>query len=118
MSKTDAFAQLREEIDEFASERDWHKFHSPKNLAMALSVEVAELVEIFQWLNQKESYSQENVNQSHLEEEIGDVMIYLSGLCMKFGMNPVEAALKKIAKNRLKYPADKVRGKADSSLLT
>ncbi len=107
------YQQLAGEIDTFVTEREWHGFHSPKNLSMALSVEVAELVEIFQWLSADESRCADTVDLEHLEEEIGDVMIYLSTLCGQFGIDPVEAALKKMAKNRIKYPAELVRARAD-----
>ncbi|HKJ65564.1 MAG TPA: nucleotide pyrophosphohydrolase [Desulfopila sp.] len=109
------YQQLAREIEIFVSEREWHRFHSPKNLSMALSVEVAELVEIFQWLSADESRSAGRIDRVHLEEEIGDVMIYLSMLCGTFDIDPVEAALKKMAKNRKKYPAELVRGSADKS---
>ncbi len=96
----------------FAKERDWEKFHSPKNLAMALSVEVSEVVELFQWLTAEESYNLSPEKLQRLKEEIGDVMIYLTKLSDKFGIDPVEAAKKKIEINEKKYPADLVRGKA------
>lgn len=105
--------ELINELREFAKERDWEQFHSPKNLAMALSVEVAEIVEIFQWLTQEESknLSQEKVEK--VKQEIGDVMIFLTNLADKFGIDPLEAAREKIVMNRLKYPAELVKGKAN-----
>lgn len=71
-------SNLTKQIRAFAGERDWQHFHSPKNLAMALSVEVAEIVEIFQWLTQEQSRNLDDAQKCHLEEEIGDVMIYLT----------------------------------------
>ena len=68
---------LINELREFARERDWEQFHSPKNLAMALSVEVAEIVEIFQWLTQEESKNLGSVKLDKVKQEIGDVMIFL-----------------------------------------
>ncbi|MFO7461992.1 MAG: nucleotide pyrophosphohydrolase [Desulfatiglandales bacterium] len=105
--------ELINELREFAKERDWEQFHSPKNLAMALSVEVSEIVEIFQWLTQEESknLSQEKVEK--VKQEIGDVMIFLTNLADKFGIDPLEAAREKIVMNRLKYPAELVKGKAN-----
>jgi NTP pyrophosphatase (non-canonical NTP hydrolase) len=103
--------ELIRQIRRFAAERDWEQFHSPKNLAMALSVEVAELVEIFQWLSEAESYRLDANQQKHLEEEIGDVLIYLAGLAAKFDIDPLEAAHRKLVLNRQKYPADRVRGR-------
>lgn len=97
---------LTEEIRRFVAERNWSQFHSPKNLAMALSVEASEIVEIFQWLEEKDSYSEKKVDVSHLEEEIGDVMIYLTMLAHKFSLDPIAAACKKMQKNKVKYPAE------------
>lgn len=113
MTNEHSIKKLREEITAFVADRDWQQFHSPKNLTMALSVEVAELAEIFQWQSEKESYLPDNRTLSKIEEEIGDVMIYLTTLSLKFGINPVEAALKKMILNRQKYPADRVKGKSD-----
>ena len=106
---------LIRKIKEFAAERDWDQFHAPKNLAMALSVEVAELVEIFQWLTEAESYCLDEKDREHLQEEIGDIMIYLSGLASKFDIDPVAAAHRKLRHNRLKYPVDLVRGRRDKT---
>ena len=104
--------KLQKEIRKFVEERDWQQFHSPKNLAMALTVETAELQEIFQWLTEEASYSVDSERLDHIEEEIGDVMIYLTTLAAKFDIDPIEAAMKKIQKNIEKYPAEKVRGKS------
>lgn len=103
---------LLEKLRTFVQERDWNQFHSPKNLAMALSVEASEIVEIFQWLTQEQSRRIEGEQLEKLKDEIGDVMIYLTMLADKLGIDPVEAAHNKIEKNRKKYPVDKARGKA------
>ena len=103
---------LREAIRVFIKERNWEQFHSPKNLAMALSVEVAEIVEHFQWLTEEESKNLPPEKRAELREEIGDVMIYLIELADKLGIAPVEAAKAKVAINGQKYPADLVKGKA------
>lgn len=105
--------ELIKALREFAKERDWEQFHSPKNLAMALSVEVGEIVEIFQWLSQEESKNLSGKKLEKIKEEIGDVMIFLTNLADKFGIDPVEAAKEKIKINRLKYPAELVKGKAN-----
>ena len=97
--------KLQQEIQDFIKKRDWSQYHSPKNLSMALSVEVAELVEIFQWLTPKESCELEGEALTHLEEEIGDIMIYLTTLASAYDLNPITAARKKIVKNGIKYPA-------------
>jgi dCTP diphosphatase len=103
---------LREAIRVFIEERDWEQFHSPKNLAMALSVEVAEVVEHFQWLTEKQSRNLSPEKLAEIREEIGDVMIYLTELAEKLGINPVEAAKAKVEINTKKYPASLVKGKA------
>ncbi|MBT8331393.1 MAG: nucleotide pyrophosphohydrolase [Deltaproteobacteria bacterium] len=98
-------------VREFNRERDWEQYHSPKNLAMALLVEAAELAEIFQWLNQKESFQIAENKREAIKDEIGDVLIYLVNLADKCGIDPLKAAHDKIEKNRTKYPAEKVKGK-------
>ena len=103
---------LRSAISAFIQERDWEQFHSPKNLAMALSVEVAEIVEHFQWLTEVQSQSLPPEKLAEVREEIGDVLIYLTELADKLGIDPVEAAKAKVAINGQKYPAELVKGKA------
>jgi len=105
--------KLADDLVAFVGERDWQQFHSPKNLAMALSVETAELTEIFQWQTEQESYAPDEKTLNRIKEEVGDVMIYLTMLAQKFNINPIEAADIKITRNRQKYPADKVRGKSE-----
>jgi NTP pyrophosphatase (non-canonical NTP hydrolase) len=103
---------LRRAISAFIRERHWEQFHSPKNLAMALSVEVAEIVEHFQWLTEEQSQNLPPEKLAEIREEIGDVMIYLTELSEKLGIDPVEAAKAKVAINGQKYPAELVKGKA------
>ena len=102
------------EVSKFIQDRDWDQFHSIKNLAMALSVETSELVEIFQWL--KESESNEVANnpklKNKLEEEIADVFIYLMRIAIKSSINIEDVVLNKIKKNSLKYPIEKAKGSA------
>ncbi len=102
---------LIEQLREFADERDWDQFHSPKNLAMALSVEVAEILEHFQWLTQEQTMQLKSEEFAKLKEEIGDVLIYLTRLADKLGIDPLEAAKEKIKKNAEKYPVEKSKGK-------
>jgi dCTP diphosphatase len=104
---------LIKDLRAFAKERDWEQFHSPKNLAMALSVEVAEIVEIFQWLTQEESRNLSYGKKEKVKEEIGDVLIFLANLADKLGIDPIEAAKEKLKINRKKYPAELVKGKAN-----
>jgi len=103
---------LTEQIKNFADERDWEQFHSPKNLTMALSVEVAELMEHFMWLTQQESRELKESKRAAVKEEIGDSMIYLLRLSDQLGIDPFEAAEQKLAENAKKYPIDKARGNA------
>ena len=103
---------LRAAISAFIEERDWEQFHSPKNLAMALSVEVAEIVEHFQWLTEEQSQNLPPEKLAEVREEIGDVMIYLVELSEKLGIDSVKAAKAKLEINSQKYPAALVKGKA------
>jgi NTP pyrophosphatase (non-canonical NTP hydrolase) len=103
---------LIKEISDFARNRDWEQFHSPKNLAMALSVEVAEIVEHFQWLTQDQSKRVEPAKMEKIREEIGDVMIYLVRLADCLGIDPVGAAQDKMRINKKKYPVAKSKGLA------
>lgn len=104
--------ELIQKLREFAKERDWEQFHSPKNLAMALSVEVAEIVEIFQWLTEDESRNLNTDKLQRAKEEIADVMIFLTNLADKLGIDPLEAAKEKIKINKKKYPVNIVKGKS------
>lgn len=99
-------------LREFVARRDWDQFHSPKNLATALSVEVAEILEHFQWLTERESCELPEDKLAEIADEIGDVLIYLVRLADVLGIDLLSAAEEKLAKNEEKYPAEKVRGKA------
>lgn len=103
---------LQTAIRTFIAERDWEQFHSPKNLAMALSVEASEIVEHFQWLTEEQSRNLLPEKLAQVREEIGDVMIYLTELAVALGVDPVEAARSKVKINEQKYPVDLVKGKA------
>ena len=103
---------LRTAIGTFIEERDWQQFRSPKSLVMALSVEVAEVLEHFQWLTEEQSRNLSPEKLAEISEEIGDVMIYLTELADKLGIDPVEAAKAKVTINKQKYPAELVKGKA------
>jgi dCTP diphosphatase len=103
---------LRDALREFASARDWNQFHSPKNLAMALCAEAGELLEVFQWLTEEQSRRLAPQAQASASEEIADVLLYLIRLADQLGIDPIEAARRKLAKNAQKYPVDKARGHA------
>jgi dCTP diphosphatase len=103
---------LKQRLREFADVRDWNQFHSPKNLSMALSVEVAELVEHFQWLTEEQS---RNLPQDKLDEvssELADTLLYLVRLADKLDIDLMTAAQNKIELNGKKYPVDQSRGNA------
>ncbi len=104
--------ELELKIKQFVEEREWDRFHSPKNLAMALSVEVAEMMEHFQWLTEAESRDLTEAKREQVKDELGDTLIYLVQLARKLNIDLVEAARQKVAKNVLKYPVNRVRGKA------
>jgi NTP pyrophosphatase (non-canonical NTP hydrolase) len=103
---------LRERLREFAAEREWDQFHTPKNLSMALIAEAAELVEHFQWVEGAQSHLLEERVRPSVEEELADIFIYLVRLADKLEIDLYRAAERKIAINARKYPADKVRGSA------
>lgn len=96
--------QIENIIKKFSTERDWEKFHNPKNLAMALSVETAELLEIFQWLDLEEASNLSEEKKQHLKEELADISVYLIRLCMRFNINLEDAIIEKMKKNEKKYP--------------
>jgi NTP pyrophosphatase (non-canonical NTP hydrolase) len=112
MNTSDGLSQLRDALRQFADERDWDRFHSPKNLASALSVEAAELLERFQWLTEDESRNLAPAELEKVRQEMADVLNYLVRLADKLDVNLLEAARDKIVLNAQKYPADKARGTA------
>lgn len=91
-------------LADFSKQRDWDKFHSPKNLSMALSVEASELVEIFQWLTEEQSHNLDAKQLQHAKEEIADITIYILNLCRKLNIDLESAVLEKIDKNSKKHP--------------
>ncbi len=103
---------LRDKLRAFAEARDWEQFHSPKNLSMALMVEVAELMEHFQWLTEAQSADLAAQQKAEVADELADVLLYLVRLSDRLDVDLREAALHKLEKNALKYPAEQVRGSA------
>jgi dCTP diphosphatase len=101
---------LRDKLRAFAEARDWDQFHSPKNLSMALMVEVAELMEHFQWRTEAQSLDLAAETKDAVSEELADILLYLIRLSDKLDVDLLEAALRKLEKNAVKYPAEKVRG--------
>jgi NTP pyrophosphatase (non-canonical NTP hydrolase) len=100
----DRHADLKRALRAFARARGWERYHQPKNLAMAMSVEAAELVEIFQWLTPAQARALPPEKRRHLEEEIADVFLYLLRLADFYGVDVAEAACAKMRKNAVKYP--------------
>lgn len=109
---TDSLISLRDQIRIFVAERDWDQFHTPKNLAMALSVEVAELAEHYQWLPSGADAELDARKRTAIRHEMADVLVYLIRLADKSGVDLEQAVLEKMELNRAKYPADQVRGDA------
>lgn len=103
---------LRDIVRQFAEERDWQQFHTPKNLAMALSVEVAELVEHFQWLRTGEQNELDDARRTGVRHELADSLVYLIRLADRLDVDLYDAVIEKMQLNREKYPADKVRGQS------
>jgi dCTP diphosphatase len=103
---------LAARLSRFADERDWQQFHSPKNLVMALGVEVAELAEHFQWLSQQESQQLDADRRAAVRLELADILIYLVRLADRLEVDLLSAAEEKLAVNNRKYPVISSRGRA------
>ena len=91
-------------ISDFSTKRDWEKFHNPKNLSMALSVEASELVEIFQWLDFEQAQNLPKDKKIDVKEELADIAVYLIRMCMRLDIALEEAIIEKMKKNEEKYP--------------
>ncbi len=106
-------AQLKQLVNDFVERRDWHQFHSPKNLAMSIAIETAELMEHFQWISVEESRRVAEVPDrlAEVEEELADVLCYTLAMANELGLDLSEAVRRKMAKNEKKYPAEQYRGR-------
>lgn len=107
-----SISALQQQLRDFARARDWEQFHSPKNLAMALTVEAGELQELFQWLTEAQSAQPDAQLLARAAEEIADVFLYLCRLSDVLGIDLLPAAQAKLALNAERYPVDKARGLA------
>jgi dCTP diphosphatase len=107
---TSPLPTLARRLREFADERDWDQFHSPKNIAMALVAEAGELAAEFQWMTEAQSKAPDAAQSARIRAEAADVLNYLVRLADKLGIDLVAAANEKIDDNARRYPADKVRG--------
>ena len=101
MGTSEALERLRQ----FVAERDWEQFHTPENLAKSIAIEAGELLELYQWGS--------SPNEERVKEELADVLAYCLHLSDKLGLSVDELILAKVAKNELKYPVDKARGKSE-----
>ncbi len=108
----DTLIGLRDALRQFAAARDWQQFHTPKNLAIALCVEVAELLEHFQWLTADQSARLDARRKRAVADEIADVLLYLTRLADALQIDPLAAAQRKLRQNARKYPVAKARGNA------
>ena len=107
-----ALTRLRDRLRDFASVRDWNQFHSPKNLAIALSVEASELLEHFLWISDQDSLTMPPDKLRAIKDEVADVFLYLIRLADLLNVDMVQAANEKVDANSRKYPVEKSRGTA------
>lgn len=104
---------LAEKLQRFSTDRDWDQFHTPKNIASALSVEASELLEIFQWTRGQHGWQEideDTAVRTHVEEEVADILLYLIRFASLANIDLQQVALKKIAKNAMKYPVARSKG--------
>ena len=113
MRQEDGLLALRDALRAFAAERAWERFHTPKNLAMALAGEAGEVLEHFQWLTAEESAALAAGQREEVALELADVLMYLVRLADVLDIDLAAAARRKLAVNALRYPADKARGRAE-----
>jgi len=104
--------QLRDRVAAFVHERDWEKYHNPKDVAISMSVEAAELLELFQWRSGEEVDLRDPKFREDVEDELADVFVYCLSLANAIGCDLSDVTLRKLAMNERKYPADEWRGRA------
>ncbi|MCK5884357.1 MAG: nucleotide pyrophosphohydrolase [Bacteriovoracaceae bacterium] len=114
MSEKLDLGKIKKYLEDYAKARDWEQFHNPKNIAMALSVEASELVELFQWLTPEQALAIKNdpAKLNHVSDELADILSYTILMSKYLGINLEEALDNKLEKNAEKYPVDKARGTA------
>ena len=107
-----SISKLRQLAQDFVDERDWNKYHNPKDLAISIAIEAAELMELFQWMGQieMEKMAEDDDKLLRIREELADVVILCLNMCNTLGIDLSQAIVEKIEKNKAKYPADLVRG--------
>ena len=106
----DSLAELQGLVVKFCQDRDWDQFHAPKNVAMALAIEAAEVMEPMRWMSEKDSWELETEVLRQVQEEIGDVMFCLLNLCHRLKVDPIAACRSKIEASAKKYPVESARG--------
>jgi dCTP diphosphatase len=99
------FGEIIKELREFVAEREWQQFHSPENLAKSISIEAAELLELFQWGDPDD--------ETNVNDELADVLTYCLLLADHYGLEPAALIQNKLSKTRTKYPVEKARGRSD-----
>lgn len=111
--QTTTVAELRQLVRTFVDERDWRRFHSPKNISMALAIEAAELMEHFQWIDGDASRAvkENDLKLAEVGEELADVLCYALALANELEIDVAQAMHDKMKKNEIKYPADQFRGR-------
>lgn len=110
--EADALLVLTLAMRQFAEEREWDQFHSPKNLSMALAGEAGELLDCFRWLTENDSYHLDDKQAQAVKEELADVLLFTVRLADKLNIDLFSAAQQKMVKNAANYPAEKVKGNA------
>jgi len=105
-------AALKKKVKKFVDDRDWAKYHNPKDVAMSITIEAAELVEIFQWVkdSEQDGVLEDPAKRQKLKDELADVMIYCVSLANVLDIDIGQAVFQKIAKNEGKYPVDRIKG--------
>lgn len=110
---TDTLLLLRDRLRAFAAERDWERFHTPKNLAMALAGEAGEVIEHFQWLSAEQSEQLDQASRDEIALELADVLLYLVRLADVLNVDLADATQRKLAINARRYPVHKAYGRSD-----
>ena len=105
-----SYDELQQRLKKFATDRNWEQFHSPKNLAMALSGEAGELIEHFQWLTEEQSYQLDKDKKQEVALEMADICTYLFRLAERLDINLIEKVYEKVEINEKRYPVEKVKG--------
>jgi NTP pyrophosphatase (non-canonical NTP hydrolase) len=105
--------QLRQEMAHFVAERDWQQFHDPKNLAMSIAIEAAELMEHFQWLTSEQAVAvpQDPAQMAEVADELSDIVSFALSLANRCGIDITQSLRRKMEANRRKYPAEKFKGR-------